>query len=147
MTSTKHLKVGDRVVVTATVGEMLAVGIPESFARAAYGKELFVVRPPSSYDVALSFVPNPQMPYDYWYFYTSMICPVAVVVPATPPLAPTIYATTRLVDAQELLHQLDSIRRQAQLLTGEVFSEHSRIRDALTAVMAEEIDNQQKSES
>jgi len=55
-----------------------------------------------------------------------------------------IYATARLVTAQDLLHQFDSLRQQAQRLTGEVFPEHSRIRDALTSVMAEEIDSQQQ---
>jgi hypothetical protein len=58
-----------------------------------------------------------------------------------------IIATDRLNTAIDLLHQIDSVRRQTQTLTGEVFSCHNKIRDALTAVVAEEIDNQQKDKS
>jgi hypothetical protein len=85
-------------------------------------------------DVPLTLSPESDL--EWWFFHNSFL---ELIPPPTP--ASTIYATERLRTAQDLLHQLDSIRQQAAILTNKGFS-RCELHHALEHVMAGEIESQ-----
>lgn len=141
--TTHKYKVGDRVRVIATRSEVIAFGVPGSFFDDLVDGFAFVrsVDKEGDYSLAARVEPNPL----FWWFKPNMFEP-APLPKHTPPLpkhTTTIFVTERLKTAQDLLHQLDSIRQQASLLTGMSFS-LCNLHNALDHVMAEEIEAQTK---
>jgi hypothetical protein len=135
----KDLKKGDRVRVIASVDSLMHFEIPRRYAEKFTGQTLIVVTAPGDepgpFNIALSPTGNYT---DMWYFRPGQIEPCES--------SPTIFATERMITAQELLHQLDSIHRQVKNLVGSV--EPARHMEAsLGRVIVEEIKLQTKGKS